>query len=95
MADGSTSWFFCTLAAGKIILVTMLDRTHLFCQEELAGDRMCHPVSRRRLARLVASKEKAESPFAGGNNLAAAEEERVLFGPPSLTRHNQSFPSVS
>ena len=75
------------LAAGKIILVTMLDTTHLFCQEELAGDRMCHPVSRRRLARLVASKEKAESPFAGGNNLAAAaaEEGRVLFGPPSLT----------
>ena len=50
----------------------MLDTTHLFCQEELAGDRMCHPVGRRRLARLVASKEKAESPFAGGNNLAAA-----------------------
>ena len=90
MADGSTSWFFCTLAAGKIILVPMLDRTHLFCQEELAGDRMCHPVSRRRLARLVASKEKAESPSAGGNNLAAAPaaaavEGRVLFGPPSLT----------
>ena len=56
----------------------------------VADERMCHPVSRRRLARFVASKEKAESPFAGGNNLAAAapaaaEEGRVLFGPPSLT----------
>ena len=70
-------------------MLTALCTSHLLCQQELADYRMCRPV-RRRLARFVASKEKAESPFAGGNNLAAApaaaEEGRVLFGPPSLTQ---------
>ena len=57
----------------------------------VADDRMCHPVSRRRLARFVASKEKAESPLAGGNNLAAAAPAAAEEGGkgvvrPSLTR---------
>ena len=71
-------------------MLTALCINHLLCHQELADYRMCRPVRRRRLARFVASKEKAESPFAGGNNLAAAPAAAAEEGccsalPPSLS----------